>query len=147
MKVSTKGRYALRLMVDVALHSGGEFVTLREVSKRQNISVKYLEQIVAQLTRAGMLKSNRGPQGGYKLTKEASEYTAGDILRVTEGSLAPVSCIENCGADCDMYGICPTVDFWKQVYDAILNVVDNTTLEDLAEQTKRKLGTESDYII
>lgn len=147
MKVSTKGRYALRLMVDIALHSGGEFVTLKDISKRQNISLKYLEQIVPQLTRSGMLKSNRGPQGGYKLAREAAKYTAGDILRVTEGSLAPVSCAECGESDCDMYGICPTADFWKQVYDAILNVVDNTTLEALSEQTKRKLGNENDYVI
>lgn len=147
MKVSTKGRYALRLMVDIALHSGGEFVTLKDISKRQNISLKYLEQIVPQLTRSGMLKSNRGPQGGYRLAKSVTEYTAGDILRVTEGSLAPVSCTEGCDGDCDMYDICPTADFWNQVYNAILSVVDNTTLEDLAEQAKRKLGNENNYII
>lgn len=145
MKVSTKGRYALRLMVDIALHSGGEYITLKDISKRQNISVKYLEQIVSQLTRAGMLKSNRGPQGGYRLAKAAAEYTAGDILRVTEGSLAPVSCTENGSEDCVMYDVCPTADFWNKVYQAIINVVDNTTLEDLANQAKRKPG--NDYII
>ncbi len=97
MKYSTKSRYALRLMVDLTLHGNGDYIALKDISERQNISVKYLEQIVSVLGKAGMLKSVRGPQGGYKLAKDPSEYTAGDILRITEGNLAPIPCLEKRG--------------------------------------------------
>lgn len=91
MKISTKGRYALRLMIDLAQHDAGGYIPLRDISKRQQISAKYLEQIVVQLSRAGFVISTRGAQGGYQLARHPSEYTVGDILRITEGSLAPVS--------------------------------------------------------
>ena len=94
MKISTKGRYAVRLMLDVAIHGMDKNVSMRDVAERQNISIKYLEQIVSILTRVGYLKSVRGAQGGYRLTKAPSEYTIGDILRTTEGTLSPVSCLE-----------------------------------------------------
>lgn len=94
MKISTKGRYALRLMLDVALHSHGTAVPLRDVAQRQDISDKYLEQIVTQLSRAGLVRSVRGAGGGYLLTREPEEYTVGEILRVLEGNLAPVSCAD-----------------------------------------------------
>ena len=94
MKISTKGRYALRLMLDVALHSHGTAVPLRDVAQRQEISDKYLEQIVTQLSRAGLVRSVRGAGGGYLLTREPEEYTVGEILRVLEGNLAPVSWVE-----------------------------------------------------
>ena len=95
MKISTKGRYAVRLMLDVAIHGMDKNVSMRDVAERQNISIKYLEQIVSILTRVGYLKSVRGAQGGYRLTKAPSEYTIGDILRTTEGTLSPVSCLED----------------------------------------------------
>lgn len=145
MKFSTKSRYALRFMIDLALHNNGEYIALKDISERQNISIKYLEQIVSVLTKAGMLKSVRGPQGGYKLGKEASKYTAGDILRVTEGSLAPIPCLENEEIDCEHYSQCTTIGFWKGFYEAVNSYVDSITLEDLAQEYKLKGSI--DYII
>ena len=95
MKVSTKGRYAIRVMLDLALNNTGEYIPLKEVAERQGITLKYLEQIIILLKRAGYLKSTRGNGGGYKLSKEPSEYTIGDIIRTTEGSLAPIACLED----------------------------------------------------
>lgn len=94
MKISTKGRYALRLMLDLALHDNGEPVRIKDIAARQEISDKYLEQIISSLNKAGYVKSIRGPQGGYKLAKKPSYYTVGMILRLTEGSLAPVACLD-----------------------------------------------------
>ena len=94
MKISTKGRYALRMMIDIAVNDHGEPVRIKEIAGRQGISDKYLEQIISVLNKAGYVKSIRGPQGGYRLTKTPAEYTVGSILRLIEGSLAPVSCLE-----------------------------------------------------
>lgn len=145
MVFSTKGRYALRFMIDLTLHNSGEYIALKDVSQRQNISVKYLEQIVPLLSRAGMLKSVRGPQGGYKLSKSPREYTAGDILRITEGSLSPIPCLENGADGCERRNECTTVDFWNGLYKAVTDYVDSVTLEDLAEKYKAK--TSVDFII
>ncbi len=145
MVFSTKGRYALRLMVDLTLHNSGEYIALKDISQRQNISVKYLEQIVPLLSKAGMLKSVRGPQGGYKLSKSPREYTAGDILRITEGSLSPIPCLENGADGCERRNECTTIDFWSGLYKAITDYVDSVTLEDLAETYKAK--TSVDFII
>ena len=109
MKISTKGRYAVRLMLDVAIHGMDKNVSMRDVAERQNISIKYLEQIVSILTRVGYLKSVRGAQGGYRLTKAPSEYTIGDILRTTEGTLSPVSCLEDEENTCPRVSVCPTI--------------------------------------
>ena len=94
MKISTKGRYALRLMLDLALNNSGKPVRIRDVSERQNISDKYLEQIISVLNKARFVRSIRGPQGGYLLTRRPEEYTVGMILRLTEGSMAPVDCVD-----------------------------------------------------
>lgn len=145
MVFSTKGRYALRFMIDLTLHNSGEYIALKDVSQRQNISVKYLEQIVPLLSKAGMLKSVRGPQGGYKLSKSPREYTAGDILRITEGSLSPIPCLENGADGCERRNECTTVDFWNGLYKAVTDYVDSVTLEDLAEKYKAK--TSVDFII
>ena len=135
MKISTKGRYALRLMLDLAQHAGdGRAVSLKEISARQQISVKYLEQITSQLCRAGFLKSIRGAQGGYQLTKAPSEYTVGSILRVTEGSLAPVACLEQEENQCPRAGECLTLSFWQGLYRVVNEYVDRFTLCDLLEQ-------------
>lgn len=132
-------------MVDLTLHANGDYIALKDISKRQNISVKYLEQIVSVLGKAGMLKSVRGPQGGYKLAKDPSEYTAGDILRITEGNLAPIPCLENEENDCDRISQCATLDFWKGLYDTVNSYVDGVTLQELAERFKLKSSI--DFII
>lgn len=145
MRVSTRGRYALRMMLDLALHNSGEYITLKDISARQEISVKYLEQIVSVLSKAGMLKSVRGPSGGYKLSKSPESYTVGDILRVTEGSLAPVACLDSPRNDCPRAEACATLGFWQELYDAVCGVVDKTTLADLADRVLQSGGM--DYII
>ncbi len=131
MKISTKGRYALRLMLDIAQHRDGNPVRVKDVAARQDISLKYLEQIVSLLVKAGCLKSIRGPQGGYRLTRQPGEYTVGSILRVTEGSLAPVECLDSEENDCLRADTCTTLRLWKELDQAIRDVVDRYTLEDL----------------
>lgn len=131
MKVSTKGRYALRLMIDIGMNDSGEPVRIKDVARRQEISEKYLEQIISVLNRAGYVRSIRGPKGGYVLTKDPKEYTAGMILRLTEGNMAPVSCLEQEVNDCARQGQCATLELWKRMDAAIKGVVDTVTLEDL----------------
>ena len=138
MKISTKGRYALRLMLDIALYSENKPVSIKEISKRQGISDKYLEQIISLLNSAGYVRSIRGPQGGYLLTREPQEYTVGMILKLTEGSLAPVICVEDDASPCDNMGCCPTVEIWKRLNNAINDVVENITLADLIEWSKKE---------
>lgn len=135
MKITTKGRYALRLMIDLAMGED-EYKTIKSISERQNVSGKYLEQIISVLSRAGLVKSIRGSQGGYKLTKQASEYTVGSILRTIEGSLAPVSCMDDNPNECPRSKRCATLELWEQLDIAIKNVIDNMTLHDLAERQK-----------
>ncbi len=139
MKISTKGRYALRLMIDLAEHDRGEYIPLKEISSRQNVSVKYLEQIVNQLSRAGLLRSVRGAQGGYRLAKDVQEYTAGEILRVTEGGLAPIACLTESAEICPRNSACETLDFWVGLGKAIDSYVDSVSLEDLVLQHQKKL--------
>ena len=138
MKISTKGRYALRLMIDLAQNSHGEAVALRDISARQEISTKYLEQIVSTLSRAGLLKSSRGAQGGYRLTRQPEEYTVGEILRITEGELAPVACLDTDAEPCPRADDCLTLPFWKGMEKAIEDYVDHVTLKDLLSQQKQK---------
>ncbi len=145
MKISTKGRYALRLMLDLAMNSGGGFVSIKSVADRQEISGKYLEQIISILSKSGFVKSVRGPQGGYMLSKSPSEYTVGMILRLTEGSLAPVTCLEDDVNQCPRASICPTLTVWKKLNNAINDVVDNITLEELADMARENIG--NDYCI
>lgn len=136
MKISTKGRYALRMMIDLAEHDAAGFIPLRDISKRQQISAKYLEQIVVQLSRAGFVRSTRGAQGGYQLAKTPTEYTVGDILRITEGSLAPVACLDHDPNECARAGDCVTLGFWRGLFDAINTYVDATTLDDLVQKSR-----------
>ena len=144
MKVSTKGRYALRLMLDLAIHDTGENIALKTIAKRQGISGKYLEQIIGILAKAGFVKSVRGSSGGYRLARSPEEYTVGDILRLTEGSLAPVACIEEDEVSCDRQESCVTLILWKKINDAVSSVVDHTTLQDLVDWQREKNG---DYVI
>lgn len=139
MKISTKGRYALRLMLDLALNNTGEYIKIKNISERQEISEKYLEQIVTILSRAGFVKSVRGAQGGYKLARDTKEYTVGEILRVTEGCLAPVVCLED-ETECTKINDCVTIEIWRQLDKAINKVVDNITLADLVEWQIEKVN-------
>ena len=131
MKISTKGRYALRLMLDLATYAKERPVSLKDVANRQDISEKYLEQIMSTLNKAGYVRSIRGAQGGYLLTKLPEEYTVGMILRLTEGSLAPVSCLSKPTMDCEHAADCRTLSMWKGLYDRITDYLDNIYLSDL----------------
>lgn len=133
MKISTRGRYALRLMLDLATNDEGNPIRIRDVAERQGISDKYLEQIISILNKAGYVKSVRGPQGGYLLRKKPEDYTVGMILRLTEGSLAPVACVEEDIGDCERQSGCVTYLLWKKINDAISDVVDTVTLKDLVD--------------
>lgn len=130
MKISTKGRYALRVMIDLALNDKGNFISLKDIAKRQEISNKYLEQIIAMLNKAGYLETARGNNGGYRLAKEPKEYRIGDILRATEGDLAPIFCLTENG-ECTKQEKCRTYPFWKGLDDVVNEYVDSKTLEDL----------------
>ena len=145
MKISTRGRYALRLMLDLALNDPDQYVTIKSISERQDISNKYLEQIITALSRAGYVKSIRGAQGGYKLARPAEEYTVGMVLRLIEGSLAPVACMDDTPNKCPRSNDCVTLDVWKKLNDAINDVVDNITLADLVNQHKTKLMSDNNY--
>lgn len=145
MKISTKGRYAVRVMLDLALNDTGECIKVKDIAMRQNISEKYLEQIIAVLNKAGYVKSVRGAQGGYRIAKDPSEYTVGMILRLTEGSMAPVTCLDE-GAECEQCDTCETVEVWKELYDAVNNVIDNVTVADLVAKRQQREGS-LDYSI
>ena len=134
--ISTKGRYALRTMLDLALNDKGDYIPLRDIAERQGISVKYLEQIVSSLSRAGFVRSVRGTGGGYRLANPPEEYTVGMILRLTEGSLAPVACLEFEQNDCPRASDCVTLRVWEKLYEAINGVVDNITLADLIQNAQ-----------
>ncbi|MDF2675991.1 MAG: transcriptional regulator [Bacillota bacterium] len=139
MKISTKGRYALRLMLDLALNNTGEYIKIKNISERQEISEKYLEQIVTILSRGNYVKSVRGAQGGYKLARNPKDYTVGEILRLTEGSLSPVSCLDD-ETECSKIDDCVTIEIWKRMDKAISGVVDNITLSDLVEWQMEKVN-------
>ena len=143
MKISTRGRYAIRVMIDLAEHNTGEYVPLTDIAKRQEISEKYLEAIVASLVKSGNLKALRGKKGGYRLVKEPSEYTMKSILEVTEGEFAPVSCMENGVNQCERYGECKTIKMWEGLNKVIGDYFEGITLEDLVNEGKGG----DDYVI
>ena len=130
----------MRLMVDLAASPGDEYVTIKSIAARQEISEKYLEQIITALSRAGFVKSARGAQGGYKLSRPAEEYTVGMILRAIEGSLVPVKCMEDEPNQCPRSSFCVTLDVWKMIDEAISSVVDNITLAELAQKQRERLA-------
>lgn len=144
MTISTKGRYALRIMMDLAGHMG-ETVKLKDIAARQDISEKYMEQIVAVLNKAGYVRSTRGAQGGYQLVRQPQQYTVGMILRLTEGSLAPVDCLSDNALPCERNGKCATVAVYRKIYEAVNNVIDNMTVQDLLDIEQEKAA--NDYII
>ncbi|MBQ9428649.1 MAG: Rrf2 family transcriptional regulator [Clostridia bacterium] len=132
--ISTRGRYALRMMVDLAEHQNGGFVSLKDIAARQEISKKYLEQIIPVLNRADFLVTSRGFGGGYKLRKAPRDYTVGEILRATEGNLAPVSCLESEVNPCPRAGECVTLSVWQGLQKVVNNYLDGITLEDILDQ-------------
>ncbi len=145
MKISTKGRYALRMMLDLAEHQGDGYVALKDIARRQGISKKYLEQIVPMLNRAEYLLTSRGFAGGYRLAKTPDKYSAYDILKLTEGSLCPVACLEQGAAPCERSCTCPTLILWKGLDRAIHEYLAGVTLQDLIEQSRAQYG--NDYMI
>lgn len=145
MKISTKGRYALRMLVDLAEHRNEGYVALKDIAKRQDISKKYLEQIVSILNRPDILKTNRGYQGGYMLAQTPDKYTVGDILRITEGTLAPVSCLEQEENSCERSAYCSTLFIWEGLYKAVNEYLDSITLQDVIDR-KKDVGN-FDYVI
>ena len=136
MKISTKGRYGIRLMLCLALNYNNGLMPLKVIAKQQEISEKYLEQIINPLTKAGLTKSFRGAQGGYALTAEPSSITVGSILRVLEGSLSPVDCLDS--LSCPKTDSCASLSLWQKIKEAVDQVVDNTTLADLVEEYNSK---------
>ena len=138
--ISTRGRYALRLMIDIAENSNGNFVRLDEIAKRQDVSEKYLESIVVLLTRADLLIGVRGKGGGYKLVKPAEKYTVKDILEVTEGSLSPVACLKDESYNCPRQSFCKTLPLWKGLEKTVNDYLSGITLSDLTQNA-------SDFII
>jgi Rrf2 family protein len=131
MMISTKGRYALRIMLDLSRHLDDGYISLTKISERQEISVKYLEAIVAMLNKAGMVESLRGKEGGYKLTKKPEEYTVGSIIKLTEGSIAPVSCLESATNSCGHADHCLTLPLWIKLEGIVDEYLESVTLMDL----------------
>ena len=145
MKISTKGRYALRMLVDLAEHQNDGYVALKDIANRQNISKKYLEQIVPVFNKSSILKTNRGFQGGYRLARTPDKYTVGEILRLTEGSLAPVACLDNDPNQCERVAECVTLPVWQGLYKVISEYLDGITLQDILDRQRERYS--SDYMI
>ena len=145
MKISTKGLYALRMLLDLAEHRESGVVALKDVAERQNISKKYLEQIIPALNRYGILKTIRGSHGGYKLAKSPDQYTVGEILRLTEGSLAPVACLDESPNECARCEECATLPVWQGLQRVINEYLDGITLQDILDQQRAHGG--DNYVI
>lgn len=138
MKISTKGRYALRMLLDLAERREEGYIALKDIAKRQGISKKYLEQIVPILNRSDLLRTNRGNQGGYMLVKSPDKYTVGEILRLTEGSFAPVACVGKNPEECARSAECPTLPVWQGLYNVISEYLDGITLQDMIDQQNER---------
>ena len=138
MLVSTKGRYALRVMLELAQSQPDAYMPLPLIAQRQGISEKYLESIIAVLSRAGLVEGLRGKGGGYRLTRPTAGYSVGEILRLTEGSLAPVTCLEGAENPCPRAGECTTLPMWQKLDDLINTYLDSVSLSDLLSQTDGK---------
>ena len=131
MKISTRGRYALRVLIDLADNNNGSYIPMKDVAARQNISLKYLERILPTLTKAKLIEGVHGKGGGYKLTRDPSDYTVGEVLRLTEGDLAPVSCLAPDAPPCDRIGECRTIRIWKDFYEMTNKYFDSIRISDL----------------
>lgn len=145
MKISTKGRYALRMLLDLAEHQNDGFIALKDIAERQNISKKYLEQIIPILNKSDILNANRGYQGGYRLAKSPDKYSVGAILRLTEGSIAPVSCLDFDPIQCDRSEDCLTLPVWKGLNKVISDYLDSITLQDILDNNREMVA--NDYVI
>ncbi len=145
MKISTKGRYALRMLIELAAHQEEGFMSLKEISEHQGISKKYLEQIVPMLNKSGILRTNRGNKGGYMLAKSPRECTVGDVLRATEGSLAPVACLEYEVNDCPRAESCATLYVWQGLQKTVESYLDSVTIQDILDRNAGNAG--NDYCI
>ncbi len=137
MLISTKGRYALRVALDLAQHPADEYVSLKSIAERQDVSIKYLESIAAILQKGGLLTSQRGTQGGYRLSRPPQEITVYEIIRLTEGSLAPVTCLEDydpeVGCVCSRAGVCMTLPLWQELERRVVDYLDGVTIQDLLD--------------
>ena len=145
MKISTKGRYALRMLLDLAEHQNDGFIALKDIAERQGISKKYLEQIIPILNKSDILNANRGYQGGYRLAKTPDKYSVGTILRLTEGSIAPVSCLDYEPMQCERCDDCLTLPVWKGLNKVIFDYLDNITLQDILDNYREMIA--NDYVI
>ena len=145
MRISAKGRYALRMLLDLAEHQHDGYVALKDIAERQNISKKYLEQIVPILNKSDILRTTRGFQGGYRLAKSPEKYTVGEILRLTEGSLSPVACLEYDPVGCERRVDCPTLPLWQGLYRTINEYLNGITLQDLLDHQRERYA--NDYVI
>ena len=139
MMVSTKGRYALIVMIDLARNEGDGYISLSDIAERQNLSMKYLEIVVSMLNKGGLVKSLRGKNGGYHLARKPEEYNIGEILEITEGSLAPVECLKNGHMSCDKAGSCYTLPLWLGLDKVIDDYLGNISLQDLIDGTMNKI--------
>lgn len=145
MKISTKGRYALRLMLDLAEHQNDGFIALKDIAARQNISKKYLEQIIPLLNTPELLHTSRGFQGGYQLAQSPDKYTVGMILRLTEGSLAPVACLSQFPNTCERVEDCATLYVWEGLNKVITEYLDSITLQDILDNQRERYT--NNYVI
>lgn len=145
MKISTKGRYALRMLIDLAQHQNCGYISLKEIAERQNISKKYLEQIIPVFNKTDVLRTNRGSQGGYMLARTPDKYTVGEILRLTEGSLSPVECVDHDPIECERSAYCPTLPVWQGLSRVINEYLDGITLQDILDRQSGDNG--GDYVI
>ncbi|MBQ2936335.1 MAG: RrF2 family transcriptional regulator [Lachnospiraceae bacterium] len=133
MMISTKGRYALRVMIDLAEQQRAEYVPLKEIAARQEISQKYLESIMVILSKNNFIEALHGKGGGYRLNREPKDYKVGDILRLTEGTLAPVACLGDDAKPCEKTAECRTLPVWENLYNLIINYLDSVTIADLVK--------------
>lgn len=145
MRISTKGRYALRMLLDLAEHHDEGYISLGDIAERQSISKKYLEQIIPMFNKSNILRANRGSQGGYMLAKSPDKCTLGEVLRLTEGTLSPVPCAEQDPVECERSDGCAMLSVWKGLYIVINDYLDGITLQDIID--KKHSGDSFSYVI